>query len=323
MKVAVVGATGEVGRMMLRCLVEEDIPVTELRLFASSRSAGTELEWKGKKHSVELLTEDSMRETYDYLLFSAGGTTSGKYAPIAAAAGNTIIDNSSRWRQEKNIPLVVPEINASVLQHYKGIISNPNCSTIQMVLALAPLHKLFQLRKVIVSTYQSVSGSGYKGIAIMESQRMGGADRGLYPRMIDKNVIPQIGDFEENGYCNEENKMRFETNKILGSEEILVSATTVRVPVMYGHSESVYAEFAQPVEMDKAVEALKNSQSVVFWPTEYITPLELGESNDSHVCRLRYGVDNHSVAFWNVGNNVRLGAATNAVRIMKWLIENR
>ncbi len=321
MKIGVVGATGEVGRMMLRVLEELSIPVKELKLFASSKSAGEKILYAGEEYIVEELTEKAMTDKYDYLLFSAGSSVSSKYSPIAASNGNTIIDNSSAFRRDKNIPLVVPEINGHVLTNYQGIIANPNCSTIQMVLPLAALDKKFGLKKVIVSTYQSVSGSGRKGIVELENQEKGSNDCVLYNRPIHRNVIPKIGEFRDDLYTEEEEKMRFETNKILGRQDILVSATTVRVPVVSGHSEVVYCEFKNEVNLDTAIEALDNMPAVSCKNDDFITPIELHNSTDSYVSRLRYGVDKHSLTYWNVAENIRLGAALNAVRILKKLHE--
>jgi len=322
MKIGIVGATGEVGRMMVKCLEEFDIPVSELCLFASTRSAGTGIPFKGKQIIVQALTPQAMKEQYTALLFSAGRNVATSFAPIAAEYGNTVIDNSSAYRRDNSVPLIIPEINAHVLDGYHGIISNPNCSTIQMLLALNPLEKRYGLDKVIVSTYQSVSGAGHKGIAALEQQRMGNPEFGPFPKHIDLNVIPQIGSFLEDGYCEEEAKMHFETNKILGRNDILVSATTVRVPTFYGHAENVYAEFKRDIDLVEAGKLLSASPSVLFYPEGYITPLELLDSNDSHVCRLRKGLDTKSIVFWNVGHNVRVGAATNAIRILKYIIQN-
>jgi aspartate-semialdehyde dehydrogenase len=321
MKIGIVGVSGEVGRMMLKSLEEFDIPVTELRLFASSRSAGQRIGFKKRLFMIEELTEKTMQEKYDYLLFSAGSSVSYRYAPIAAEHGNIIIDNSSAFRRDSSIPLIVPEINSDLLKGYRGIIANPNCSTIQMVLPLAALDRRFGLKKVIVSTYQSVSGSGHKGITELENQEKGSSEHKIYPRRIHRNVIPQIADFRDDRYTEEEEKMRFETNKILGRTDILISATTVRVPVRYGHSESVYAEFEKEIDLSGAEECLRLMPSVVYMSDSFITPLELEEANNSYVCRLRYGVDKHSLAFWNVGDNVRIGAAVNAVRIVAKMIE--
>ncbi|MBN2830392.1 MAG: aspartate-semialdehyde dehydrogenase [Candidatus Cloacimonetes bacterium] len=321
MKIGIVGASGEVGRMMLLSLEEFNIPVSELRLFASIRSAGQRISYKDRLLLIDNLTEKAMKEKYDYLLFSVGSSVSYRFAPIAAEHGNTVIDNSSAFRRDSAIPLIVPEINGDLIRDYRGIIANPNCSTIQMVLPLAALDREFRLKKVIVSTYQSVSGSGHKGIAELESQEKGSKVNKVYPREIHRNVIPQIADFRSDGYTEEEEKMRFETNKILGRTDILISATTVRVPVCYGHSESVYAEFENEIDFQKAEECLRAMKSVVYLDKEYITPLELKQANNSYVSRLRYGVDRHSLTFWNVGDNVRLGAAVNAVRILVKMME--
>ncbi len=320
MKLAVVGATGEVGRMMLKCLEEQNILVSELYLYASARSQGQKLFFNNKEYTVQTLTKESMQQNYDFLLFSAGGKTALEYAPVAAQAGNTIIDNSSAFRQQAGIPLIVPEINGEVIKGYQGIIANPNCSTIQMVLPLNVLHQEFGLKKVIVSTYQSVSGAGHKGIDTLMAQRNGSEIIDPFSQKIDLNVLPQVDRMLDNGYCFEEEKMHFETRKILNIPDLLISATTVRVPVLYGHSETIYAEFAQDVDLAQAQKALQHSTSIKFYSDTIITPIDVVDSDDSHVCRLRMGVDNKSLNFWCVGNNVRLGAATNAVRILKYLI---
>jgi len=316
MKIAIVGATGEVGRMMITCLEESNLTISELDLFASKRSAGTVLYYTDQPLKVQELKEDSLLKHYDYVLFSAGAGVAKTYAPISAQASEIVIDNSSGFRREPNIPLVVPEVNGELLLSYSGIVANPNCSTIQIILPLAVLDKLFCLKKLIVSTYQSVSGSGHQGIVTLLNQRKGKKDKGIYPHLIDLNVIPQIGGILDSGYCQEEEKMHFESRKILNKWDLLVSATTVRVPVIYGHSVAVYAEFEKEVDIPKAEKALQNSPRIVYYPNTYITPLDLGSSNDSHICRLRSGTDEKSLNFWNVGHNVRLGAAANAVNIL-------
>lgn len=317
MKVAIVGATGEVGRMMISCLEESNLKVSELDLFASYRSAGTILYYTDQPLTVQELKEDSLLTHYDYVLFSAGAGVAKNYAPIAAQTSELVIDNSSGFRQESDIPLVVPQVNGELLIGYNGIVANPNCSTIQIILPLAVLDKLFNLNKLIVSTYQSVSGSGHQGIETLMKQRKGTTDKGIYPQIIDLNVIPQIGGFLDSGYCQEEEKMHFESRKILSKWDLAVCATTVRVPVVYGHSASVYAEFEDAVDIKAAETALQNAPGIVYYPNTYMTPLDLGSSNDSHTCRLRLGTDDKSLAFWNVGHNVRLGAAANAVEILK------
>ncbi len=316
MKIGLVGATGEVGRMMLTCLLEQNIKIDELVLFASKKSAGSKLEFGDSILTVNELTEESMTAFFDYLLFSAGGEVSRKYASIAEKVGNTVIDNSSAFRQDSSKPLVIPEINGHILDNYQGIIANPNCSTIQMLLPLHAIHIHNKIKKIIVSTYQSVSGSGNKGIKSLLNKD----EDSIYPRDIEGNVIPLIGGILSSGYSEEEEKMRFETKKIFSDPDILVSATTVRVPVIYGHSESIYIELANEFQLEDIKDILSNTPSVKFLEDDFITPKELGDSDDSFVCRLRYGVDNKSLTFWNVANNIRVGAATNAVRILKYLI---
>ncbi len=315
MKIAIVGATGEVGRMMITCLQESGVKLDSLELYASARSQGTVLYFSDQPLKVQVLTEDAMLKHFDYVFFSAGAGIARTFAPIAAEASEIVIDNSSGFRREEEIPLVVPQVNGDLLEGYNGIVANPNCSTIQIVLPLAVLDKLFGLQKLVVSTYQSVSGSGHQGIVTLRKQRKGTPDKGTYPQIIDQNVIPQIGAFLDSGYCQEEEKMHQESRKILRLPELKVSATTVRVPVEYGHSVSVYAEFAREIELREAERALSQAEGIMYYPNTYVTPLDLGNSNDSHTCRLRLGTDGKSLAFWNVGHNVRLGAAANAVGI--------
>lgn len=317
MNIAIVGATGEVGRMMITCLSEFNLNVSNLDLYASSRSAGSVLYFNDKPIMVKELDSSSLLKHYDYVLFSAGAGIAHSYAPLAEAANSVVIDNSSAFRREEHIPLVVPEINGDLLFGYSGIIANPNCSTIQAVLPLAILDKAYGLKKVIYSTYQSVSGSGFSGISTLQDQRSGSENQGIYPTLIDLNVIPQIGGFSDSGYTKEEEKMHFETRKILRKENIAISATAVRVPVIYGHSISIYAEFEEEIDLSHAEELLRQADSIDYRANTYITPRELGNSNNSHVCRLHHACDNKSLTFWNVGHNVRLGAATNAIRILK------
>jgi len=321
MRIAVVGATGEVGRMMIKVLQEKNIFPDNIRFFASKKSKGKTIIFDKKQIIVEELTKQTLKEKFDYILMSAGGAISKIYAPIAARAGSTVIDNSSIFRMDKKIPLVVPEINGDILKNYKGIVANPNCSTIQMVLALYPLAKEFGLKKVVVATYQSVSGSGNIGIQTLKEQREGAHEVGNYPKIIDLNVIPQIGAFSNNGYCEEETKMMVEPSKIMSMPDLVICATTVRVPVIYGHSESVYAEFKQDVNLSKAQKLLSNFPSVIYEGNSYTSTLEIGDSDNSHVSRLRYAGDKKSITFWNVAHNIRTGAATNAVRILQKLLE--
>lgn len=316
MKIAIVGASGEVGRMILRYMEELDIRPAMLDLYATAKSAGSTLYYLDKGIEIKELTQAGLENGYDYVFFAAGGGVARSFAPVAALHSKLVIDNSSAFRKEADIPLVVPEINGDLLKRYQGIVANPNCSTIQMLLPLAALDKAYKLQKIVVATYQAVSGSGHSGIDTLLAQRAGGKDKGGYPEIIDLNVIPQIGVFMDSGYSMEEEKMINETHKILRNEAIAISPTTVRVPVIYGHSEAVYAEFERPIELAEAGELLCKAPGVQFHENNYLCPLDIGSSNLSHVCRLRHGVDSRSLNFWNLGHNVRIGAATNAVNIM-------
>jgi len=318
MKIAIVGATGKVGRMMMTCLEEYDIQYDCLDLYASASSEGKVIEFQGKEYTVKTTTKEVFNNKYDYVLFSAGGAVAKEFAPYAAEAGSVVIDNSSAFRKDPAIPLVVPEINGHLLKGYRGIVANPNCSTIQLVLILHPLNAYKPIDKVVVTTMQSVSGTGYKGIIELQNQRQGLGVSGLYPRQIDLNVIPQIMDFNDDGYSGEEAKMSFESRKILGVPELNLVATNVRVPVIYGHSEAVYVQWKEAVELSDIMAALSNAPTVKI-DSEYITPIEIGESNLSHISRLRYAGDDKSILFWNVAHNVRLGAAANAVKILREL----
>lgn len=317
MKIAIVGATGEVGRMMLRCLEDYDITPSSIDLFASAKSAGKTLYFADRPTVVKELTKQAFESYYDYVFFAAGANISLAYAPLAKQNSKLVIDNSSAYREDKDARLVVPQINGALLKGFQGIVANPNCSTIQMLLPLAILDRAFGLTKVVVSTYQSVSGSGHEGIATLEAQRAGSKEKGIYPEIIDLNVIPHIGVFFDDGYSSEEHKMRNETRRILGNESLAVCATTVRVPVVYGHSNSVYCEFERKVDIKLAAELLSQGEAIDFKEDSYTTPLALGFSNDAHVSRLRQAVDDYSLSFWNVGHNVRIGAAANAVSILK------
>jgi aspartate-semialdehyde dehydrogenase len=317
MKIAIVGATGEVGRMMLTCMQELALEIEVLDLYASSKSMGEMLYYLDRPIKTQELTESSLTKHYDYVLFAAGAGVARSFAPQAAEYSELVIDNSSAYRMDEDIPLVVPQINGRLLEGYRGIVANPNCSTIQMLLPLAILDEAYTLKKVVASTYQAVSGSGHKGILTLEKQRAGSTQKGIYPEIIDLNVIPQIGAFMDNGYSSEEEKMLMESRKILGKEELAISTTTVRVPVIYGHSISIYAEFESQIALNEAAALFENKDAIKYHENSYITPLAIGNSNDSHVCRLRYGVDKHSLNFWNLAHNVRIGAAKNAISIMQ------
>ncbi|TDH24048.1 aspartate-semialdehyde dehydrogenase [Segetibacter sp. 3557_3] len=326
MKVAVVGATGLVGTKMLQVLAERNFPVTELVPVASERSVGKEVEYKGQKYKVVSMT-DAIAAKPDVALFSAGGNTSLEWAPKFAAAGITVIDNSSAWRMDPSKKLVVPEINADALTREDKIIANPNCSTIQMVVALNPLHKKYGVRRVIASTYQSVTGTGVKAVDQLMNERKNVSGEMAYKYPIDLNVIPQIDVFMENGYTKEEMKMVNETKKIMRDDSIKVTATTVRIPVMGGHSESVNVEFANEFEMQDVKDLLSSSPGIVLQddPSSqtYPMPLWAHEKDDVFVGRLRRDeTQPNTLNMWIVSDNLRKGAATNAVQIAEYCVAN-
>ncbi|MBM7559213.1 aspartate-semialdehyde dehydrogenase [Marinitoga litoralis] len=314
MKIGVVGATGEVGRTMVKVLEEQNVEVTELRLFASKKSEGKEIKFKDKSFFVEELTEEKMKEKFDYLLFSAGGSVSKKYAPIASEHGNTVIDNSSAFRMDNNIPLVVPEINGEILKGYTGIIANPNCSTIQMVLALRDVEKKLGISEIFVSTYQAVSGAGNKGITELLEQQNGKNNINHFPEIINNNVIPVIGPILENGFTEEEMKMVNETRKIYDDYSIRVYPTAVRVPVLYGHSESVVFRVKKETTLEEIRELLSSVDNVLY-TDGLVTPINVAGTDITYVSRLRQ-MDEMTFLVWIVADNVRVGAATNAVRIL-------
>ena len=318
--VAVVGATGMVGRKFLQVLEERKLPVNEYFLMASARSAGKKVEFLGKEYTIEELNENSFAgRGIDIALFSAGAGTSLKYAPIAAQAGTLVIDNSSAWRMDDTIPLVVPEVNPQDIAWNKGIIANPNCSTIQAVVALKPLHDKYKIKRVIYSTYQAVSGAGLGGYRDLENGLAGDPPK-KFPYPIFGNVIPHIDVFEESGYTKEEIKMVKETQKILGDNGIKVTATTVRVPVYHGHSESINIEFEKPYDLQELKQELRAAKGIVVIDdtakNEYPMPLMLAGRDEVFVGRIRRDdtVDN-GLNIWVVADNLRKGAATNAVQI--------
>lgn len=324
MKVAVVGATGLVGTKMLQVLAERNFPVTELIPVASEKSVGKEVAFLGKQYKVvSMQTAIDMKPAV--ALFSAGGGTSTQWAPAFAAAGITVIDNSSAWRMDPTKKLVVPEINAGELTVEDKIIANPNCSTIQMVVALAPLHKRYKCRRIVVSTYQSVTGTGVKAVNQLMNERQGIAGEMAYKYPIDLNVIPQIDVFLENGYTKEEMKMVLETKKIMGDDSIRVTATTVRIPVMGGHSESVNIEFEEEFELDEVRNLLSTAQGVVLVDDpssqQYPMPMDAHERDEVFVGRLRRDeTQPRTLNMWIVSDNLRKGAATNAVQIAEYLM---
>lgn len=326
MKVAVVGATGMVGEVMLKVLAERNFPVTELILVASERSVGKEIEYKGTKYKVvSLETAVSMKP--QIALFSAGGDTSKEWAPKFAAAGTTVIDNSSAWRMDPTKKLVVPEINASELTTEDKVIANPNCSTIQMVLALNPLHKKYNIERVVVSTYQSVTGTGVKAVKQLENEYAGIEGEMAYKYPIHRNAIPQIDVFEANGYTKEEMKMVKETKKIMGDDSIRVTATTVRIPTVGGHSESVNIEFTNDFDVAEVRNILENTPGITVQDNidafEYPMPLYAEGKDDVFVGRIRRDeTQPNTLNMWIVADNLRKGAATNAVQIAEYLVAN-
>ncbi|MFO8049816.1 MAG: aspartate-semialdehyde dehydrogenase [Desulfosudaceae bacterium] len=331
--VAIAGATGLVGGQMLQCLKERNFPVNNLKMLASSRSAGRTIEFKGETFTVEELTADSFKDV-DIAFFSAGGGTSLTFAPHAAEAGCVVIDNSKAWRMDPDVPLVVPEVNPGAVAGYtsKGIIANPNCSTIQMVVALGPIHRQATIKRIVVATYQAVSGTGKAAVdelfdqsrAFINSEKISCE---VYPHQIAFNCLPHIGGFLDNGYTEEEMKMVHETRKIMEDETIGVSATTVRVPVFYGHSESVNIETVHPISPEEVTALLSEAPGVTVKddPAQNIYPLatEAAGQDDTFVGRIRRDESvANGIDLWIVSDNIRKGAATNAVQIGESLIKN-
>ena len=326
--VAVVGATGMVGRKMLEVLSERNLPIDNFYLFASAKSAGKEVEFMGKTYTVIETTEENIRSRkIDIALFSAGAKTSATFAPIFAECGAIVIDNSSQWRTDPTVPLVVPEVNADDIDWNNGIIANPNCSTIQAVVALAPLHRKFGIKRIVYSTYQAVSGAGVGGYSDLENGIKGEPPQ-KFPKPIFANLIPHIDVFLDNGYTKEEQKMIFETKKILGDQSLKITATTVRVPVFYGHSESINVEFNSPATREEVVKTLEEAEGVIVMDDPqngvYPTPLELENRDEVFVGRIRMDDTVESgVNLWVVADNIRKGAATNAVQIAERVIAKR
>ena len=327
MKIAVIGATGLVGTKMLQVLEERQFPITELIPVASEKSVGKEISFGGNKFTVQSI-ESAIQAKPDIAIFSAGGSTSKQWAPKFAEVGTYVIDNSSAWRMEPNVPLVVPEVNSEHLDKNSFIIANPNCSTIQMVMALKPLHDLYELNRVVVSTYQSVTGTGQAAVKQMFDEREGKETTPVYPHKIDQNVLPHIDVFLENGYTKEEEKMMKETKKIMNLPELKITATTVRIPTMGGHSESVNISFHKEPQLDEVRNALNAFPGVVVQdiPQENIYPMPLlaHDKDEVFVGRIRKdeSVEN-GLNIWVVADNLRKGAATNAVQIAEKLVENR
>jgi aspartate-semialdehyde dehydrogenase len=326
MKVAVVGATGMVGEIMLQVLAERNFPVTELIPVASEKSVGKEIEWKGNTYKVVgLQTAVDMKP--EIALFSAGGETSLEWAPKFAAAGTTVIDNSSAWRMDATKKLVVPEINASILTKEDKIIANPNCSTIQMVMALAPLHTKYDIKRIVVSTYQSITGTGVKAVRQLENEYAGIQDEMAYKYPIHRNAIPQCDSFEENGYTKEEMKLVRETQKILNDNTIAVTATAIRIPVVGGHSEAVNIQFENDFDVNEVRQILQNTPGVTVQDNldtyTYPMPIYAQGKDDVFVGRIRRDESQaNTLNMWIVADNLRKGAATNTVQIAEYLVAN-
>ncbi|MDC6404313.1 MULTISPECIES: aspartate-semialdehyde dehydrogenase [Maribacter] len=325
MKVAVVGATGMVGEVMLKVLAERNFPISELLLVASERSVGKKMPYKGEEYSIVGLA-DAVAAKPHIAIFSAGGDTSLEWAPKFAEAGTTVVDNSSAWRMDPDKKLVVPEINANVLTSNDKIIANPNCSTIQLVMALAPLHKKYKMRRVIVSTYQSVSGTGVKAVRQLENEIAGVTGEMAYPYPIGRNALPHCDVFLENGYTKEEMKLAREPQKILDDRTFSVTATAVRIPTSGGHSESVNVEFHNDFDLNEVRQILNDTPGVTVQDNPdtntYPMPIYAHDKDEVFVGRIRRDETNpNTLNMWIVADNLRKGAATNAVQIAEYLVE--
>jgi len=327
MKIAIVGATGMVGEVMLKVLEERNFPITQLIPVASSKSIGKEIIFQNKKYKVVGL-EDAIAAKPDIALFSAGGNTSFEWSPKFAAIGTTVIDNSSAWRMDLDKQLIVPEINANKLTKEDKIIANPNCSTIQMVMVLAPLHEKYKIKRIVVSTYQSISGTGVKAVKQLENELAGIKGEMAYPYPIHQNAIPHCDVFEENGYTKEEMKLVRETQKILDDRSIAVTATAVRIPTAGGHSEAVNIEFTEDYDISEVRQILNQTSGVTLQDNvdvnTYPMPIYAHGKDDVFVGRIRRdGSQPNSLNLWIVSDNLRKGAATNTVQIAEYLVENK
>lgn len=326
MKLAIVGATGLVGQEVLKVIAERNLMFDELLLVASARSVGKQLTYKGKEYTV-ISMDDAISKKPDIAVFSAGGSTSLEWAPKFAAVGTIVVDNSSAWRMSPDHKLVVPEINAKNLRIDDRIIANPNCSTIQMVLALAPLHEKYKIKRIVVSTYQSVTGTGKAAVDQLNKERRGEEGEMVYPHKIDMNALPHIDVFQPNGYTKEEMKMVNETKKILGDDSISVTATCVRLPVVGGHSEAVNVEFHQDFDLDEVRDILGKTEGIIVEDdvanNVYPMPLNAHNKDEVFVGRLRRDESQaKTLNMWIVADNLRKGAATNAVQIAEFLGKN-
>ena len=327
MKTAVVGATGMVGRTMMKVLEERNFPVSQLIPAASERSVGKEVIFKGKAVKVVSVME-AVEARPEFAIFSAGASISKEWAPVFAKNGTVVIDNSSYWRMNKNIPLIVPEINSHILKKGDRIIANPNCSTIQLVMALAPLHRKYKIKRLVVSTYQSVTGTGVKAVVQMENERLGIRGEMAYAHPIDKNCFPHGGSFQPDGYTTEEQKLIDETRKILEDQTIQVTATVVRIPVIGGHSEAVNIEFEKDFNIDDVRQLIGRFPGVIVYdnPSEnkYPMPIMAHNRDEVFVGRIRRDLSKEKcLNIWIVSDNIRKGAATNAVQIAEYMVANK
>lgn len=318
--VAIVGATGLVGQTFRKVLEERKFPIGKIVFFASQRSAGKEIIFMNKTYTVKLLDEHAFDEHFDFALFSAGGSTSLIYSPIAASKGVTVIDNSSAFRMDDNIPLIVPEVNGHVLTKKDYLIANPNCSTIQSVVPLKTIDELFKIRRVVYSSYQAVSGSGYKGLEDLENGQNGQPPE-FYPKPIYDNCLPHIDVFLEDGYTKEEQKMIKETQKIL-ERDVKVTATCVRVPVSYGHSVSINVETEKPIDQALLISKFSEVPGLIYHQDDYPTVSDIRHTDEVHVGRLRLDPSvEHGLNLWVVADNIRKGAATNTIQIAEYMIK--
>lgn len=325
LNIGIVGGTGAVGQKMLEVMKDRKLDIENIRLFASERTAGSKIfiDILNRDVEVELLSEEVLKDNFDYLLFAAGGSISEKYAKIAVDAGNIVIDNSSHFRMNQEIPLIVPEVNGDILRNYRGIIANPNCSTTQMVLGIYPIYKKYGIKNIVVSTYQAVSGSGYRAIEELKSQNEDeNAKVEVYTRRIAGNCIPHIDSFDENGFTKEELKMVYETHKILNDDSIKINPTAVRVPVVYGHSESIYLELEKEVDILDIKNILSQTEGIIVKDdldnNIYPTPIEAAGDDYVHIGRIRKDLYNKkALSMWIVADNLRKGAATNAIQIIE------
>ena len=327
MKIALVGATGMVGNVMLQVLAERNFEMTELIPVASERSVGKHISFKNKEYTIVSL-QDAVNKQPDIALFSAGGDTSLEWAPKFAAVGTTVIDNSSAWRMDPEKKLVVPEINGDVLSNNDKIIANPNCSTIQLVMALAPLHQEYTMKRVVISTYQSVSGTGVKAVQQLENEEAGIEGEMVYPHPIGRNALPHCDVFLENGYTKEEMKLVKEPKKILGDDRFSITATAVRIPTAGGHSEAVNVQFEHDFEIEKVGKLLRETPGVIVQDNVkeniYPMPITAHQKDEVFVGRIRRDESQeNSLNLWIVSDNLRKGAATNAVQIAEYLVEKK